>query len=65
MPTEQMFATITYNIAIYTTNSYGMILVQKSPIYYGESFVTFGYLTHAHFVCPANGHGFRWIFKTL
>jgi hypothetical protein len=22
---EQMFATITYNIAIYTTNSYGMV----------------------------------------
>jgi hypothetical protein len=38
-----MFATITYNIAIYTTNSYGMILVQKSPVYYGETFVTFGY----------------------
>jgi hypothetical protein len=40
---EQMFATITYNIAIYTTNSYGMILVQKSPAFYGEGFVTFGY----------------------
>jgi hypothetical protein len=38
---EQMFATITYNIAIYTTNSYTMILVQKSPIYYGETFITF------------------------
>jgi hypothetical protein len=40
---EQMFGTITYNIAIYTTNSYGMILVQKSPVFYGEKFVTFGY----------------------
>lgn len=40
---EQMFATITYNIAIYTTNSYGMILVQKSDVFYGEKFVTFGY----------------------
>lgn len=40
---EQMFATITFNIAIYTTNSYGMILVQRSPIYYGLGFVTFGY----------------------
>ncbi|GKT92254.1 oligopeptide transporter protein [Colletotrichum tofieldiae] len=40
---EQMFATITYNIAIYTTNSYGMILVQKSPVYYGLDFVNFGY----------------------
>ncbi len=38
-----MFATITYNIAIYTTNSYGMILVQKSPIFYGQKFVNFGY----------------------
>ncbi|KAJ4390864.1 oligopeptide transporter 6 [Gnomoniopsis smithogilvyi] len=40
---EQMFATITYNIAIYTTNSYSMILVQKMPMYYGQTFVTFGY----------------------
>ncbi|KUI55032.1 Oligopeptide transporter 2 [Cytospora mali] len=40
---EQMFSTITYNIAIYTTNSYSMILVQKMPVYYGEKFVTFGY----------------------
>jgi hypothetical protein len=38
-----MFATITYNIAIYTTNSYGMILVQKLPMFYGQKFVTFGY----------------------
>lgn len=38
-----MFATITYNIAIYTTNSYSMILVQKMPMYYDEKFVTFGY----------------------
>lgn len=38
-----MFATITYNIAIYTTNSYSMILVQKMDMYYGEKFVTFGY----------------------
>ncbi|KAK8927024.1 Oligopeptide transporter [Metarhizium anisopliae BRIP 53293] len=40
---EQMFATITFNIAIYTTNSYGMILVQRSPVYYGLDFVDFGY----------------------
>lgn len=40
---EQMFATITYNIAIYTTNSYTMILVQKMPVFYGEEFVSFGY----------------------
>ncbi|KAG6030530.1 hypothetical protein E4U41_007811 [Claviceps citrina] len=40
---EQMFATITFNIAIYTTNSYGMILVQRSPVYYGLGFVTFAY----------------------
>lgn len=38
-----MFATITYNIAIYTTNSYSMILVQKMPMFYGEKFVNFGY----------------------
>lgn len=25
-----------YNIAIYTTNSYSMILVQKMSMYYGE-----------------------------
>ncbi|RDW82268.1 OPT-domain-containing protein [Coleophoma cylindrospora] len=40
---EQMFATITYNIAIYTTNSYGMILVQKMPVFYGLEFVNFRY----------------------
>lgn len=40
---EQMFATITYNIAIYTTNSYTMILVQRMPMYYDEKFITFGY----------------------
>ncbi|OAQ65172.1 oligopeptide transporter protein [Pochonia chlamydosporia 170] len=40
---EQMFATITFNIAIYTTNSYGMILVQRSPVYYGLDFIHFGY----------------------
>jgi OPT family small oligopeptide transporter len=40
---EQMFATITYNIAIYTTNSYGMILVQKMPVFYNEKFISFGY----------------------
>lgn len=40
---EQMFATITYNMAIYTTNSYGMILVQRSPIYYGLDFISVGY----------------------
>lgn len=40
---EQMFSTITYNIAIYTTNSYTMILVQKMPMYYGETYITFGY----------------------
>lgn len=38
-----MFATITYNIAIYTTNSYTMILVQKMDVFYGEKFVSFGY----------------------
>lgn len=27
---EQMFATITYNIAIYTTNSYGMVIMSPS-----------------------------------
>ncbi|KAL1845163.1 hypothetical protein VTK73DRAFT_1001 [Phialemonium thermophilum] len=40
---EQMFSTICYNIAIYTTNAYPMILVQQSPVYYGLPFVTFGY----------------------
>jgi hypothetical protein len=40
---EQMFATITFNIAIYTTNSYGMILVQKLDLFYGLKFVDFGY----------------------
>ena len=40
---EQMFATITFNIAIYTTNTYTMILVQKMQMFYDEKFVNFGY----------------------
>lgn len=55
---EQMFATITYNIAIYTTNSYGMILVQKSPVYYGETFVTFGYQLMLTLFVQLMGMGF-------
>ncbi|KAI0007844.1 OPT oligopeptide transporter protein-domain-containing protein [Xylariaceae sp. FL0662B] len=55
---EQMFATITYNIAIYTTNSYGMILVQKSPVYYGEGFVTFGYQLMLTLFVQLMGMGF-------
>lgn len=38
-----MFATITFDIADYATNAYTMILVQKSPEYYNEGFITFGY----------------------
>ena len=30
---EQMFATITYNIAIYTTNSYGMVRMFSLCLY--------------------------------
>jgi OPT family small oligopeptide transporter len=55
---EQMFATITYNIAIYTTNSYGMILVQKSPVYYGLSFVNFGYQLMLTLFVQLMGMGF-------
>lgn len=55
---EQMFATITYNIAIYTTNSYGMILVQKSPVFYGEKFVTFGYQLMLTLFVQLMGMGF-------
>jgi OPT family small oligopeptide transporter len=55
---EQMFATITYNIAIYTTNSYGMILVQKSPVFYGETFVTFGYQLMLTLFVQLMGMGF-------
>ncbi|GAM91309.1 hypothetical protein ANO11243_093580 [Dothideomycetidae sp. 11243] len=55
---EQMFATITFNIAIYTTNSYGMILVQKSPVYYGEKFVTFGYQLMLTLFVQLMGMGF-------
>jgi OPT family small oligopeptide transporter len=40
---EQMFATITFNVAIYTTNCYTMILVQKSPLFYGNEWVNAGY----------------------
>ncbi|KAJ0306310.1 hypothetical protein COL516b_004768 [Colletotrichum fioriniae] len=55
---EQMFATITYNIAIYTTNSYGMILVQKSPVYYGLDFVNFGYQLMLTLFVQLMGMGF-------
>ncbi|PHH65638.1 hypothetical protein CDD81_1724 [Ophiocordyceps australis] len=55
---EQMFATITYNIAIYTTNSYGMILVQRSPEYYGLGFVTFGYQLMLTLFVQLMGMGF-------
>jgi OPT family small oligopeptide transporter len=55
---EQMFATITYNIAIYTTNSYTMILVQKSPVYYGQTFVTLGYQIMLTLFVQLMGMGF-------
>ncbi|PNY21070.1 Oligopeptide transporter 2 [Tolypocladium capitatum] len=55
---EQMFATITFNIAIYTTNSYGMILVQRSPVYYGLGFVTFGYQLMLTLFVQLMGMGF-------
>ncbi|SPQ24184.1 9ef7cbff-cbf4-4483-9ea2-3d1f79c7a329 [Thermothielavioides terrestris] len=55
---EQMFATITYNIAIYTTNSYGMILVQKMDVYYGLKFVTFGYQLMLTLFVQLMGMGF-------
>ncbi|KAM7187691.1 OPT domain containing protein [Rhypophila sp. PSN 637] len=55
---EQMFATITYNIAIYTTNSYGMILVQKLDVYYGLHYVTFGYQLMLTLFVQLMGMGF-------
>ncbi|KAI1333731.1 OPT oligopeptide transporter protein-domain-containing protein [Xylariaceae sp. FL0016] len=55
---EQMFATITYNIAIYTTNSYGMILVQRSPVYYGQTYVNFGYQLMLTLFVQLMGMGF-------
>ena len=53
-----MFATITYNIAIYTTNSYGMILVQRSPVYYGQTYVTSGYMMLLTLFVQLMGMGF-------
>ncbi|OAA57545.1 Tetrapeptide transporter, OPT1/isp4 [Niveomyces insectorum RCEF 264] len=55
---EQMFATITYNVAIYTSNAYPMILVQRSPVYYGESFVGVGYQLMLTFFVQLMGMGF-------
>ncbi|KAH8690596.1 OPT oligopeptide transporter protein-domain-containing protein [Talaromyces proteolyticus] len=55
---EQMFATITFNIAIYTTNSYTMILVQKSSLFYGETFITFGYQLMLTLFVQLMGMGF-------
>lgn len=53
-----MFATITYNIAIYTTNSYGMILVQRSPVYYGQTYITSGYMMLLTLFVQLMGMGF-------
>ncbi|EPE07534.1 oligopeptide transporter [Ophiostoma piceae UAMH 11346] len=55
---EQMFSTITYNVAIYTTNAYTMILVQRMPVYYGETFVNFGYQLMLTFFVQLMGMGF-------
>ncbi|CAH0018934.1 unnamed protein product [Clonostachys rhizophaga] len=55
---EQMFATITYNIAIYTTNAYSMILVQKSPMFYGQKFIGFGYQIMLTLFVQLMGMGF-------
>ncbi|KAK3901545.1 OPT oligopeptide transporter protein-domain-containing protein [Staphylotrichum tortipilum] len=55
---EQMFATITYNIAIYTTNSYGMILVQKMDVFYGFDFINFGYQLMLTLFVQLMGMGF-------
>ena len=55
---EQMFATITFNIAIYTTNSYSMILVQRSPMYYGLGFINFGYQLMLTLFVQLMGMGF-------
>ncbi|KAK3689215.1 OPT oligopeptide transporter protein-domain-containing protein [Podospora appendiculata] len=55
---EQMFATITYNIAIYTTNSYGMILVQRLDVYYGLDFINFGYQLMLTLFVQLMGMGF-------
>lgn len=53
-----MFATITFNIAIYTTNSYGMILVQRSPIFYGLDYIHFGYQLMLTLFVQLMGMGF-------
>jgi hypothetical protein len=53
-----MFATICYNIAYYSANSYGMILVQKSPVFYGYTFVTFGYQLMLTLFVQLMGMGF-------
>lgn len=55
---EQMFATITFNIAIYTTNSYGMILVQRSPLFYGLDYIHFGYQLMLTLFVQLMGMGF-------
>jgi hypothetical protein len=35
---EQMFATLTFNVAIYTTNAFAMIMIQRLDVYYGNKF---------------------------
>ncbi|KAK4108537.1 OPT superfamily oligopeptide transporter [Canariomyces notabilis] len=55
---EQMLSTITFNIAIYTTNSYGMILVQRLDLFYGLDFVTFGYQLMLTLFVQLMGMGF-------
>lgn len=58
---EQMFATITYNVAIYTTNTYVMVLVQR--VFYKSSFVNYGYQVFLTLFVQCFGMGFAGILR--
>ncbi|CAN6674818.1 oligopeptide transporter 2 [Trichomonascus vanleenenianus] len=58
---EQMFATITYNVAIYTTNTYVMILVQRK--FYDDTYVNFGYQIYLTLFVQCMGIGFAGILR--
>jgi OPT family small oligopeptide transporter len=58
---EVMFATITFNVAIYTTNTYTMILVQKK--FYDDNFVNYGYELLLTIAVQFMGMGFAGLLR--
>ena len=56
-----MFATITFNVAIYTTNSFNMSAVLRLPMFYNYEFVGFGFQLMLTLCCQFAGLAFAGI----